>query len=159
VTFEVRRIGGVLGIAAGADSRPIRDVCLVVFADLLALGFSQRFVEMCREGFPSAPGRTWAPRSAIGACSPATSQLRRGAWLGQAASTVGPVGIPAAVADAGPGSTMTRPSVFDSLTDSDRVLIYQPAGQRCGSDSPRHGWGERIDDVAAKSRHTHHRSS
>ncbi len=55
ITFEARRVGGETGaIAAGADSRPIRGVAFVKVADLPSLGFTERFTELVRDGFPGA---------------------------------------------------------------------------------------------------------
>jgi ADP-ribose pyrophosphatase YjhB (NUDIX family) len=65
-TFEVRRVGGVLGdIAAGADTTPILGVELVPIAGLPGLGFSERFCELARAGFPGA-GTYAGAKSAIG---------------------------------------------------------------------------------------------
>ncbi|WP_433462470.1 NUDIX domain-containing protein [Spirillospora sp. CA-128828] len=54
ITFESRRIGGTLGDIAGNDTRPIRAVTFVRLADLPGLGFSERFAELARAGFPGA---------------------------------------------------------------------------------------------------------
>jgi ADP-ribose pyrophosphatase YjhB (NUDIX family) len=55
ITFEVRRTGGQVGaVPEGADTRPIRGVQFVELADLPGLGFSERFVQLCRSGFPDA---------------------------------------------------------------------------------------------------------
>ncbi|SEU35410.1 NUDIX hydrolase [Nonomuraea wenchangensis] len=55
LTFEVTRAGGTVGaVAEGADSTPIRDVRFVDLADLPSLGFSPRFAEPAREGWPGA---------------------------------------------------------------------------------------------------------
>jgi ADP-ribose pyrophosphatase YjhB (NUDIX family) len=55
LTFECRRTGGQLGaIAPGADSRPIRAVEFVEFERLTELGFGEKFVALCRSGFPDA---------------------------------------------------------------------------------------------------------
>jgi ADP-ribose pyrophosphatase YjhB (NUDIX family) len=55
VTFEVARVGGRVGaVQAGKDTRPIRGVEFVKLADLVGLGFSERFVRLCRTGFPGA---------------------------------------------------------------------------------------------------------
>lgn len=59
-------MGGTLGaIKAGADSRPIRAVEFVKLADLPSLGFSERFVELARAGWPDA-GSYMGPKSNIG---------------------------------------------------------------------------------------------
>jgi ADP-ribose pyrophosphatase YjhB (NUDIX family) len=66
VTFEVRRVGGVLGdIAAGGDSAPILGVELVPITGLAGLGFSERFCELAAAGFPGA-GTYAGAKSAIG---------------------------------------------------------------------------------------------
>lgn len=66
LTFECRQVGGRLGsVKAGADSRPIRAVEFVKLADLPSLGFSARFVELARTGWPDA-GSYMGPKSNIG---------------------------------------------------------------------------------------------
>lgn len=66
MTFEARRDGGMLGdIVAGADTTPIRGVEFVKLSDLPALGFSDRFTELAKAGFPCA-GSYMGPKSAIG---------------------------------------------------------------------------------------------
>jgi ADP-ribose pyrophosphatase YjhB (NUDIX family) len=66
MTFEARRVGGMLGdIAAGADTTPIRSVEFVPVAKLPVLGFSERFTELVTTGFPGA-GSYMGPKSAIG---------------------------------------------------------------------------------------------
>jgi ADP-ribose pyrophosphatase YjhB (NUDIX family) len=66
MTFEARRTGGTVGgIAAGADTTPIRGVELVPLSKLPALGFSDRFTELAIAGFPGA-GSYMGPKSAIG---------------------------------------------------------------------------------------------
>lgn len=55
LTFECRRTGGTLGaVKAGADTRPIRSVEFVGLSELTSLGFSGRFVELARSGWPDA---------------------------------------------------------------------------------------------------------
>lgn len=55
LSFECRRLGGTLGaVKAGADTRPIRAVEFVKLADLPSRGFSDRFVELARAGWPDA---------------------------------------------------------------------------------------------------------
>ena len=55
LSFECRRVGGTLGaVKAGADTRPIRAVEFVKLADLPSRGFSDRFVELARAGWPDA---------------------------------------------------------------------------------------------------------
>ncbi|MEO3782644.1 NUDIX hydrolase [Actinocorallia sp. B10E7] len=55
ITFEVRRVGGTVGdILPGADTRPIRGVEFVKIGDLPSLGFTGRFVDLIRAGFPGA---------------------------------------------------------------------------------------------------------
>ncbi|WP_279472981.1 NUDIX hydrolase [Actinomadura darangshiensis] len=54
ITFEARRVGGVVGEVAGADSRPIRGVTFVPLGELAGLGFGARFAELARAGFPGA---------------------------------------------------------------------------------------------------------
>lgn len=66
ITFEVRRVGGQVGaVTSGADTRPIRAVQFVKFSELTSLGFSERFAQLCRDGFPGA-GSYMGPKSAIG---------------------------------------------------------------------------------------------
>ncbi|MFI9582241.1 NUDIX domain-containing protein [Streptomyces sp. NPDC052236] len=66
ITFEARRIGGQIGaVTEGADTRPIRKVAFVALGDLPSLGFSERFVKLCRDSFPGA-GSYLGPKSAIG---------------------------------------------------------------------------------------------
>ncbi|WP_075896364.1 NUDIX domain-containing protein [Actinomadura sp. CNU-125] len=66
MTFEARRVGGVVGdVEAGADTRPIRGVEFVALAKLAELGFSDRFVELARDGWPGA-GSYMGPKAAIG---------------------------------------------------------------------------------------------
>lgn len=66
ITFEARRIGGQVGaVQAGQDTRPIRGVEFVELADLPELGFSQRFVQLCRAGFPQA-GSYMGAKAGIG---------------------------------------------------------------------------------------------
>ena len=55
ITFEVRRVGGVMGdVVVGADTRPIRGVAFVKLTELPGLGFSERFVELAMAGWPGA---------------------------------------------------------------------------------------------------------
>jgi ADP-ribose pyrophosphatase YjhB (NUDIX family) len=66
MTFEARRTGGTVGgIAASADTTPIRSVEFVPFSELTSLGFSERFTELAAAGFPGA-GSYMGPKSAIG---------------------------------------------------------------------------------------------
>jgi ADP-ribose pyrophosphatase YjhB (NUDIX family) len=66
VTFEVRRVGGTLGaVTPGKDTRPIRGVEFVPFADLQLFGFGERFVELASAGFPGA-GSYMGSKSSIG---------------------------------------------------------------------------------------------
>lgn len=66
ITFEARRVGGqIRAVKEGADTRPIRQVTFVPLDDLPGLGFSERFVKLCREGFRGA-GSYMGPKSAIG---------------------------------------------------------------------------------------------
>lgn len=66
ITFEVRRVGGELGaVTVGADTRPIRGVEFVEFERLAELGFSDRFVQLCRSAFPGA-GSYMGPKATIG---------------------------------------------------------------------------------------------
>lgn len=66
LTFECRRAGGTLGtVKAGADTRPIRAVEFVKLADLPSLGFSEKFVELARAGWPDA-GSYMGPKANIG---------------------------------------------------------------------------------------------
>ena len=55
ITFEARMIGGTVGaVTEGVDTRPIRSVKFVKLSDLEGLGFSAKFVELARSGFPEA---------------------------------------------------------------------------------------------------------
>ncbi|QKG18713.1 NUDIX domain-containing protein [Actinomadura verrucosospora] len=66
MTFIARRVGGTIGdVEPGADTRPIRGVEFVPLAKLEDLGFSGRFVELARTGWPGA-GTYMGPKSAIG---------------------------------------------------------------------------------------------
>ena len=66
LTFRCRSAGGRLGaVTPGADSRPIRAVEFVTLAELPSLGFSDRFVELARQGWPGA-GSYMGPKSTIG---------------------------------------------------------------------------------------------
>lgn len=66
MTFEVRKLGGVLGeVTEGVDTRPIRGVEFVKIADLLQQGFSEKFARLVEDGFPGA-GSYMGPKSAIG---------------------------------------------------------------------------------------------
>ncbi|MEV4397381.1 NUDIX hydrolase [Nonomuraea sp. NPDC049607] len=66
MTFEVTRIGGTVGaMVAGADTVPIRGVEFVPLAELPALGFADRFVELARAGWPGA-GAYMGAKAAIG---------------------------------------------------------------------------------------------
>ena len=48
-------MGGTLGaVKPEADTRPIRAVEFVKLANLPTLGFSERFVELARSGWPDA---------------------------------------------------------------------------------------------------------
>lgn len=70
ITFEARRVSGAVGVPPGtADCRPIRGVEFVRLADLVSLGFSERFVELATAGFPSAG-------SYMGAKSTSASETR-----------------------------------------------------------------------------------
>ncbi|MEV4364851.1 NUDIX hydrolase [Nonomuraea sp. NPDC049625] len=69
LTFEATRTGGRVGAVAegaeGADTTPIRGVRFVPLADLPATGFSSRFVELARAGWPGA-GSYMGAKSNIG---------------------------------------------------------------------------------------------
>ena len=66
ITFEVHPIGGQLGaITPGADTRPIRTVAFIPLTQLPEKGFSQRFVDLARAGWPGA-GSYMGPKTAIG---------------------------------------------------------------------------------------------
>jgi ADP-ribose pyrophosphatase YjhB (NUDIX family) len=66
LTFACSRVGGTLGaVSAGADTRPIRAVEFVKLTDLPSLGFSERFVDLARAGWPHA-GSYMGPKSSIG---------------------------------------------------------------------------------------------
>jgi mutator protein MutT len=66
LTFECQRTGGTLGaVKPGADTRPIRAVEFVKLAELPSLGFSDKFVELARAGWPGA-GSYMGPKANIG---------------------------------------------------------------------------------------------
>ncbi|MER7847398.1 NUDIX hydrolase [Kitasatospora sp. NPDC096077] len=66
ISFEVEVIGGRIGdVADGADTRPIRGVEWVKIDDLPGHGFSERFVDLARAGWPRA-GSYMGPKSNIG---------------------------------------------------------------------------------------------
>ena len=66
LTFEARRIGGMVGdVTVGADTRQIRGVEFVELADLPARGFSDRFGELAMAGFPGA-GSYMGVKASIG---------------------------------------------------------------------------------------------
>lgn len=66
VTMEAVRTGGEVGdIRTGADTKPIRGVEFVPLADLPARGFTSRFVELARAGWPGA-GSYMGAKSNIG---------------------------------------------------------------------------------------------
>ncbi|MEU7900870.1 hypothetical protein AB0B45_49595 [Nonomuraea sp. NPDC049152] len=66
MTFEAARVGGEVGaVAEGADTTPIRGVRFVLLAALPEVGFSPRFVELARAGWPGA-GSYMGPKSVIG---------------------------------------------------------------------------------------------
>lgn len=65
MTFEARRIGGTLGdIRPGRDTNPIRGVRFTPLAELLALGFGRRFLELIAAGLPGAGSYMGPPHSA-----------------------------------------------------------------------------------------------
>ncbi|KAB2386305.1 NUDIX domain-containing protein [Actinomadura montaniterrae] len=66
MTFTAQRVGGRVGdVESGADTRPIRGVEFVAIDKLGELGFSDRFVELARLGWPGA-GSYMGFKSAIG---------------------------------------------------------------------------------------------
>jgi ADP-ribose pyrophosphatase YjhB (NUDIX family) len=66
VTFEARHIGGTIGdITDGLDSRPIRGVEFVKFADLPNLGFTEKLRQLVMTGFPGS-GSYMGAKSNIG---------------------------------------------------------------------------------------------
>lgn len=66
ITFEARRVGGAVGdVLGGADTQPIRGVEFVKLADLVSLGFTERFIELAQCGFPGA-GSYMGAKSNIG---------------------------------------------------------------------------------------------
>jgi ADP-ribose pyrophosphatase YjhB (NUDIX family) len=66
LTFEARRTGGTAGqVMTGLDTRPIRGVEFVNIADLPALGFGERFVQLAMDGFPGA-GSYMGAKASIG---------------------------------------------------------------------------------------------
>jgi hypothetical protein len=55
VTFEAKRVGGTVDdVTDGADTRPIRGVEFVKLADLLDLGFTEKFKQLAVAGLPDA---------------------------------------------------------------------------------------------------------
>jgi len=54
-------------VASGADTQPIRGVEFVELDNLTGLGFSERFVQLCRSGFPGAG--SYKGRRRTSACS------------------------------------------------------------------------------------------
>jgi len=59
-------VGGRLGaVTPGLDTRPIRAVQFVKLAELPALGFGERFVDLARGGWPGA-GSYLGPKGTIG---------------------------------------------------------------------------------------------
>jgi ADP-ribose pyrophosphatase YjhB (NUDIX family) len=66
LTFEARHTGGTAGqVMAGLDTRPIRGVEFVKIADLPALGFGERFMQLALDGFPVA-GSYMGAKASIG---------------------------------------------------------------------------------------------
>ncbi|MEU5148657.1 NUDIX hydrolase [Streptomyces yangpuensis] len=66
ITFEARRVGGQIGaVTEVADTPPIRQVDFVKLTDLPDLGFSEKFMTLCQDGFPDA-GTYMGPKAAIG---------------------------------------------------------------------------------------------
>jgi ADP-ribose pyrophosphatase YjhB (NUDIX family) len=66
VTFEATRVGGTVGyVTEGVDTRPIRGVEFVKLADLPGLGFTEKFGQLARAGFPGA-GSYMGAKSNIG---------------------------------------------------------------------------------------------
>lgn len=54
ITFAVKRVGGELqlGVEPEAWANPIKSVRMVPLSELHACGFSERFCELARSGFP-----------------------------------------------------------------------------------------------------------
>ncbi|GAA1219035.1 NUDIX hydrolase [Kitasatospora nipponensis] len=66
ISFEIKVVGGQIGqVKEGADTRPIRGVEWVALGELPALGFTEKFVQLARDGWPGA-GSYMGPKSAIG---------------------------------------------------------------------------------------------
>lgn len=66
ITFLVDEEGGVLGkITEGVDTNKIRGVSFVPIEELVSHGFSEKFVQFVRDGFP-AKGSYMGPKSALG---------------------------------------------------------------------------------------------
>jgi ADP-ribose pyrophosphatase YjhB (NUDIX family) len=66
ITFEVVRVGGLLGaVEAGKDTRLVRGVEFVQLAALAGLGFSDTFAQLARSGFPGA-GSYMGAKASIG---------------------------------------------------------------------------------------------
>lgn len=56
ITFAVRRVGGKLqvGMEPEADANPIRSVKMAPLSELRQYGFSERFCQLVRSGFPDS---------------------------------------------------------------------------------------------------------
>jgi hypothetical protein len=56
ITFTVKRVGGELqtGVEPEIDANPIKSVKMVPLSELCAYGFSERFCELARSGFPDS---------------------------------------------------------------------------------------------------------
>jgi ADP-ribose pyrophosphatase YjhB (NUDIX family) len=66
VSFRVSSVGGILGLPSNElDANPISEVRMVAVSELTEYGFSERFQNIVREGFPGA-GCYKGPKAAIG---------------------------------------------------------------------------------------------
>ena len=55
ITFLLKRVGGEIGMPTNEfDENPIQDVKFVPVSELVEDGFSEKFVQIIREGFPNA---------------------------------------------------------------------------------------------------------
>jgi ADP-ribose pyrophosphatase YjhB (NUDIX family) len=54
LTFEVRRVGGHVKVAAGADTRAVRGVEFVKLSEPPRRGFGEQFGQLAMQGFPGA---------------------------------------------------------------------------------------------------------
>lgn len=66
ITFLLRRVGGEIVLPTNEfDENAIHDVRFVPVADLVSYGFSEKFIEVIKEGFPNA-GNYVGDKASIG---------------------------------------------------------------------------------------------